>query len=73
MVVTAIKEMPAMTSQTEGWLIVQAEAGHCEILPLDQGKNQQRENAKTWGPYKSQGEAIAKRVGLIRAGQCKPV
>lgn len=62
-----------MTSQTEGWLIVQAEAGYCEVVPLDQVNHQQREHAKTWGPYESQAEAMAKRVGLIRAGQCKPV
>ncbi|MCY7273232.1 MAG: DDE transposase family protein, partial [Phormidesmis sp. CAN_BIN44] len=26
-----------------------------------------------WGPFESQGVAIARRVGLIRAGKCKPV
>ncbi|MEM6714570.1 MAG: hypothetical protein AAGD09_17225 [Cyanobacteria bacterium P01_F01_bin.56] len=26
-----------------------------------------------WGPYASQGDAIARRVGLIRAGKCQPV
>ena len=31
------------------------------------------ENAlKRWGPFKTQNQAIAKRVGLIRAGKCKP-
>jgi hypothetical protein len=63
----------AMTTQSEGWLIVQAEAGHCDILPAEQLPPQQREQAKTWGPYDSQGEATARRVGLIRSGQCKPV
>ncbi len=27
---------------------------------------------KQWGPFKTQSQAIAKRVGLIRAGKCKP-
>ena len=26
-----------------------------------------------WGPFETQGQAIAKRVGLIRAGKCQPV
>ena len=25
-----------------------------------------------WGPFKTQNQAIAKRVGLIRAGKCQP-
>ncbi|MEL6352868.1 MAG: hypothetical protein AAFR58_14000 [Cyanobacteria bacterium J06627_28] len=28
---------------------------------------------KTWGPFKTQNQAIAKRIGLIRSGKCKPV
>jgi len=62
-----------MTPQANKWMIVQAEEGHCEILPVEQLTSQQTKQATTWGPYQSQGEAIAKRVGLIRAGQCKPI
>ena len=62
-----------MTDGSSGWLIVQAEGGHCEIFPVEQLPSQQQEPSKTWGPFDSQGEAIAKRVGLIRSGQCKPV
>jgi len=25
-----------------------------------------------WGPFKAKNQAIAKRVGLIRAGKCQP-
>ncbi|MGB3574182.1 MAG: hypothetical protein WBA01_19265 [Phormidesmis sp.] len=25
-----------------------------------------------WGPFKTQNQAIAKRIGLIRAGKCQP-
>lgn len=27
---------------------------------------------KTWGPFETQNQAIAKRIGLIRSGKCKP-
>jgi hypothetical protein len=29
--------------------------------------------AERWGPYGSREEAIAKRIGLIRAGKCTPL
>ena len=50
------------------WYIVKQTNGTCEIvisadsLPAE----------VTWGPFPSQPEAIAKRVGLIRAGFCQP-
>jgi hypothetical protein len=28
---------------------------------------------KRWGPFASRDEAIARRVGLIRAGHCQPI
>lgn len=51
-----------------GWYILQQPEGHCTIESalLDAA-------VKHWGPYESQGAAIARRVGLIRAGHCKPV
>ncbi|MDY7004776.1 MAG: DDE transposase family protein [Cyanobacteriota bacterium] len=30
------------------------------------------EVVETWGPFNSVEEAIARRVGLIRAGKCQP-
>ncbi|MFY7834605.1 MAG: DDE transposase family protein, partial [Pseudanabaena sp.] len=30
------------------------------------------DSVETWGAFASQSEAIAKRVGLIRAGKCTP-
>lgn len=62
-----------MTNQTNGWFIVQMAGGHCDIVAAEQLSRQQPESSKTWGPYESEGEAIARRVGLIRSGQCKPV
>jgi hypothetical protein len=29
--------------------------------------------SEKWGPYSTRDEAIAKRIGLIRAGKCQPV
>ncbi|OUC14988.1 MAG: hypothetical protein B0A82_09385 [Alkalinema sp. CACIAM 70d] len=72
-----------MTSQS--WYIVQQSTGHCEIvseivaesdLPADPTEKESPETAnqlKRWGPFSSRNEAIAKRVGLIRAGQCQPI
>lgn len=50
------------------WYIVQHEAGgHCDIVtqaPAD--------TPQVWGPFATRGDAIARRVGLIRAGKCQP-
>ncbi len=64
-------------SAAEAWYIVKAETGHCIILPeanlpeaetgLDNPPAEKR-----WGPFDSQAAAIARRVGLIRAGKCQP-
>ncbi|MBW4574888.1 MAG: DDE transposase family protein [Aphanothece sp. CMT-3BRIN-NPC111] len=61
------------TKQT--WYIVKQNAGHCEILPSEQveGENKGSDIVDKWGPFNSQDEAIARRVGLIRGGKCQPV
>jgi hypothetical protein len=51
------------------WHIVKQPAGHCEII---QGEPS-ADATETWGPFDSEAEAIARRVGLIRAGKCQPV
>ena len=60
---------------TQKWYIVKLEDGHCEILPNEQiaGENQDTSIVEQWGPLASKEEAIARRVGLIRAGKCQPV
>ncbi|MEM9536673.1 MAG: DDE transposase family protein [Cyanobacteria bacterium P01_E01_bin.45] len=50
------------------WYVVQRPEGHCEIVDAAQA-----EDATHWGPFASQGDAIARRIGLIRSGQCQPV
>ncbi|MEO1147396.1 MAG: DDE transposase family protein [Cyanobacteria bacterium J06638_22] len=63
-----------MNNDATEWYIVKQPDGHCTIvtqenLPLTpDGDTPQR-----WGPFSSQGEAIARRVGLIRAGKCQPM
>jgi hypothetical protein len=58
------------------WFICKRENGTCEIVqsPDQESIPNSLENPlETWGAFASQGEAIAKRVGLIRAGKCQPV
>jgi hypothetical protein len=58
-------------SKPETWYIVKKSDGHCEILPHPPQSTDQSIIEK-WGPFVSQAEAIARRVGLIRAGKCQP-
>lgn len=71
-----------MDTPTATWYIVKQPSGACEILPADQLATQapddldlsgNSENPQRWGPFESRSEAIARRVGLIRAGKCQPV
>ena len=54
----------------DDWYIIKTEKEQCEIITL--AKNQLPEKEKYWGPFLSKEEAIARRVGLIRAGKCQP-
>ena len=51
------------------WYVAKVESGHCEIVPVPGGDAPPPD---AWGPFPSQSEAIARRVGLIRANKCKP-
>ncbi|MFW9258203.1 DDE transposase family protein [Nostoc sp. CALU 546] len=55
------------------WYIVKRSGGNCEIIASDQIDDDNLEIIEQWGPLNSQEEAIARRVGLIRAGKCQPV
>lgn len=63
---------------TDAWYIVKQESGHCEIqagstMPELQTPNTTGlQSRDVWGPFNSRQEAIARRVGLIRAGKCLP-
>lgn len=73
-------------SDRHSWFIVQCSDGTCDIVPesemppelLDPSADSietetESPSPKSWGPFADEGEAIARRVGLIRAGKCKPV
>lgn len=61
--------------QGEAWYVVKQATGACEIVsaseftPPDVAAS---EPETYWGPYPTRGDAIARRVGLIRAGKCQP-
>ncbi len=62
-----------MPERNEGWYVVQAEAGNCDVLSAENVSREQRQDQRPmWGPYATQEEAIARRVGLIRSGKCTP-
>ncbi|RFP61725.1 MAG: DDE transposase family protein [Limnothrix sp. CACIAM 69d] len=54
--------------------IVRCADDRCEIVPSDRLADlpNPHPTGDRWGPYGELAEAIAKRVGLIRAGKCKP-
>lgn len=63
-----------MMSDSQTWYIVKRNEGQCEIVPSEEAEDKEDPNvAERWGPFDSQQEAIARRVGLIRSGKCQPV
>ncbi|MEH2049132.1 DDE transposase family protein [Nostoc sp.] len=57
----------------QNWYIIKRSGGNCEIISSDQVADDNLEIVEQWGPFSSPEEAIARRVGLIRAGKCQPV
>lgn len=61
-----------MSSSPE-FYIIKRPSGICEIVPSEQVPEQpDTTSLQQWGPFDSPNEAIARRVGLIRAGKCQP-
>ncbi|MEH1937527.1 MAG: DDE transposase family protein [Nostoc sp.] len=60
-------------NNSQTWYIVKHSVGNCEIVPSDLVGDDNLEIIEQWGPFSSQEEAMARRVGLIRAGKCQPV
>lgn len=54
------------------WYVVKIASENCQIVSGSE-LEEMPEMTEKWGPYRTQGEAIAKRIGLIRAGKCQPV
>lgn len=59
-------------TNTQTWYIVKRSAENCEIVPSEQLENDRQNIIEQWGPFTSLEDAIARRVGLIRAGKCQP-
>lgn len=59
-------------TDSQKFYIVKQPAGTCEILPSEQLEKQKDPTLEKWGPFDSLNDAIARRVGLIRAGKCQP-
>jgi hypothetical protein len=55
-------------NDSQKWYIVKRPVGHCEIV----NNFEDSEVLEKWGPFDSQADAIARRIGLIRAGKCQP-
>jgi hypothetical protein len=61
------------TTETS-WYIVKKLNRICEIISGQELADiPAGEILEQWGGFSSRGEAIAKRVGLIRAGKCQPL
>jgi hypothetical protein len=61
-------------NNSQNWYIVKHVAGHCEIIPSNETAPENNPAIQErWGPFSSQAEALARRVGLIRAGKCQPI
>jgi hypothetical protein len=54
---------------TVNWYIIKNPDRTCQII---NDPDQAVATVENWGPYASREDAIAKRVGLIRAGKCDP-
>ncbi len=50
------------------WYIVKLPDGTCDIIHTQEKPHDQ----DCWGKYATLSEALAKRVGLIRAKKCQP-
>ena len=62
-----------MTEGQTDWYVLKTETGQCQIVQGHQLEAMERSpNTQQWGPFTSQGDAIARRVGLIRSGKCTP-
>jgi hypothetical protein len=59
-------------TNTQTWYIINYKSEICEIEPSQQVKENNPDIIKKRGTFNSQPEAIARQVGLIRAGKYQP-
>ncbi len=60
-----------MSTEQEFWYVIKQADGTCEVRQFSRQQTKTPEQEQ-WGAYKSEQEAIAKKIGLIRAGKCQP-
>lgn len=53
------------------WYVIKQPDSTCQVIRFD-SKQTETPQQQQWGSYGSEQEAIAKKVGLIRAGKCQP-
>jgi hypothetical protein len=76
LILNLVKRFPNlyMSNHPQSWFIIKRPTGHCEVVPSDRTDDKLHVSAKDrWGPFPSQEEAFARRIGLIRAGKCQPM
>lgn len=59
-------------SPEANWYIVKQDSEQCQILSEVEQNALNNLELTQWGPFRTKSQAIAKRVGLIRAGKCQP-
>ncbi len=57
----------------QSWYIVKEASEQCKIISTQELAALNTPPLEKWGPFETQNQAIAKRIGLIRAGKCKPI
>lgn len=66
-------------SEQKTWYILKHTDGQCQISQIEAGQGsapgeeeEDKAPIEQWGPFATEDEALARRVGLIRAGKCLP-
>ena len=67
-----LNEERVAVENSENWYIVKQASEQCQILSEAELAALNGQESEKWGPFKTKSQAIAKRVGLIRAGKCQP-
>lgn len=66
--------MIKIINDTQTWYIVKRDTGHCEIVSSNEATGDDHPQIiEQWGLFTSEGEAIARRVGLIKSGKWQPL
>ncbi|MBP0016147.1 MAG: DDE transposase family protein [Cyanobacteria bacterium SBLK] len=65
-------------SGLQAWYIIKQNDGSCDISDRqpseadEERPEKENQEKKIWGPFDDRKDAIARRIGLIRAGKCQP-